>query len=82
MMETGKIYTAKAMATPEVLKRHITVVKNTENELSMREYSLRAIEDNMAGDENLQRFVKLARASVDAAKNKHVVVSIDKLSGR
>ena len=69
-MELAKIETSKAPANPEIIRRHITVVKNPTNELSMREYSLRALEDNMAGDENLQRFVKLARASIDAAKGK------------
>lgn len=73
-MQSAKVKTTRAPANPEIIRRHIMVVKNPTNELSMREYSLRALEDNMAGDENLQRFVKLARASVDAAKNKQVEV--------
>ena len=73
-MQSAKVKTTRAPATAEIIRRHITVVKNPTNELSMREYSLAMLEANMATDENLQRFVKLARASIDAAKNKQVEV--------
>ena len=42
MLTSGKIHTVKAPATPEVLKRHVTVVDNPHNELSMTEHISRS----------------------------------------
>ncbi len=42
-----QIHTTPGTANNEILCRHLTVARNSENEASMREYSLRQLEANM-----------------------------------
>jgi hypothetical protein len=70
-MLSEQIVTTRGLADNEIIRRHLVVARNEENEISMREHSIRLLEDNIGQmDGSMISVVTQLRASLNEQINK------------